>query len=109
MNLQISPALLSVIVLSVGALVILAFTTPLTRNTLWLSTLGGLVIIRHGDAWTTVYGHASQLLVRRGQAVKKGQMIALSGNSGSADRPALHFEIRQGRTPVDPIPRLPKR
>ena len=75
-----------------------------------IPALGGLVILRHGDAWTTVYGHAGQLLVRRGQSVKKGQMIALSGNSGfAADRPEVHFEIRQGRTPVDPIPRLPKR
>lgn len=74
-----------------------------------IPALGGLVILRHGDAWTTVYGHAGQLLVRRGQSVKKGQMIALSGNSGFADRPEVHFEIRQGRTPVDPIPRLPQR
>ncbi|WP_448664271.1 peptidoglycan DD-metalloendopeptidase family protein [Sphingomonas sp. CJ20] len=71
--------------------------------------LGGLVILKHGNGWTTVYGHASQLLVQRGQAVKKGQMIALSGNSGFADRPELHFELRQGRTPVDPVPRLPAR
>jgi lipoprotein NlpD len=74
-----------------------------------IPALGGLVILRHGDAWTTVYGHAGQLLVRRGQSVKKGQMIALSGNSGFAERPVVHFELRQGRTPVDPIPRLPKR
>lgn len=71
--------------------------------------LGGIVIVKHGDGWTTIYGHASQLLVQRGQAVKKGQMIALSGNSGFADRPELHFEMRQGRTPVDPLTRLPAR
>jgi lipoprotein NlpD len=71
--------------------------------------LGGLVIVKHGNATTTVYGHAGQLLVQRGQSVKKGQMIALSGNSGFADRPELHFEIRQGRTPVDPLSRLPAR
>jgi len=71
--------------------------------------LGGIVIIKHGSGWTTVYGHAGQLLVQRGQAVKKGQMVALSGNSGYADRPELHFEIRQGRNPVDPLTRLPAR
>jgi len=71
--------------------------------------LGGVIILRHGSTFTTVYGHAGQLLVQRGQSVKKGQMIALSGNSGFADRPELHFEIRQGRTPVDPVPRLPAR
>ncbi|MDV3456620.1 M23 family metallopeptidase [Sphingomonas sp. HF-S4] len=71
--------------------------------------LGGLVIVKHGSSTTTVYGHAGQLLVQRGQSVKKGQMIALSGNSGFADRPELHFEIRQGRTPVDPLTRLAAR
>lgn len=71
--------------------------------------LGGLVILKHGASTTTIYGHAGQLLVKRGQSVKKGQMIGLSGNSGFADRPSLHFEIRQGRTPVDPLTRLPAR
>lgn len=74
-----------------------------------IPALGGVVILRHGDGWTSVYGHAGQLLVQRGQAVRRGQTIALSGNSGMADRPALHFELRQGRTPVDPLTRLPAR
>lgn len=71
--------------------------------------LGGVVIVRHGGGITTVYGHASQLLVQRGQAVKKGQKIALSGESGFADRPMVHFEMRSGRVPVDPLTRLPRR
>lgn len=74
-----------------------------------VANLGGLVILKHGGGWTTVYGHASQLLVQRGQSVKKGQTIAMSGDSGLADRPELHFEIRQGRTPVDPLGQLPRR
>ncbi|RSY90561.1 M23 family peptidase [Sphingomonas koreensis] len=73
-----------------------------------IPSLGGLVILQHGGGWTTVYGHAGQLLVQRGQSVKRGQMIALSGDSG-AHRAQLHFEMRQGRTPVDPVPRLPAR
>jgi murein DD-endopeptidase MepM/ murein hydrolase activator NlpD len=73
-----------------------------------IPSLGGLVMIQHGGGWTTVYGHAGQLIVQRGQAVKRGQMIALSGDSGT-NRPQLHFEMRQGRTPVDPLPRLPAR
>ena len=72
-----------------------------------IAALGGLVIVKHGDGWTTVYGHASKLLVRRGQAVKRGQTIAESGDSGFADRPELHFEMRKGRTPVNPLPQLP--
>lgn len=74
-----------------------------------VAALGGLVIIKHGEGWTSVYGHASKLLVQRGQAVKRGQRIALSGATGFADRPELHFELRKGRTPVDPLSQLPKR
>ncbi|WP_066659591.1 MULTISPECIES: M23 family metallopeptidase [unclassified Sphingomonas] len=73
-----------------------------------IPSLGGLVILQHGSGWTSVYGHAGQLLVQRGQSVKRGQMIALSGDSGT-NRAQLHFELRQGRTPVDPLPRLPAR
>lgn len=72
-------------------------------------SLGGLVILRHGGTWTSVYGHAGQLLVRPGQTVRQGEMIALSGNSGRADQPELHFELRDGRSPVDPLTRLPRR
>ncbi|MEH3037195.1 MAG: M23 family metallopeptidase [Sphingomonas adhaesiva] len=74
-----------------------------------IAALGGLVIVKHGGGWTSVYGHASQLSVRRGQAVTKGQEIALSGETGYADRPELHFELRRGRTPVDPTTQLPRR
>lgn len=70
--------------------------------------LGGLVMLRHGGGWTSVYGHASRLLVQRGQAVKQGDIVAYSGDSGFADRPELHFELRQGRTAVDPLTRLPR-
>lgn len=71
-----------------------------------IAGLGGLVMVRHGDGWTSVYGHASRILVTRGQAVKRGQTIALSGETGFADRPELHFELRKGRTPVDPLSQL---
>jgi murein DD-endopeptidase MepM/ murein hydrolase activator NlpD len=71
--------------------------------------LGGLVIVKHGNGWTTVYGHAHQVLVQRGQSVKRGQTIALSGDTGFADRPEVHFEMRKGRTPVDPLANLPSR
>lgn len=74
-----------------------------------IAALGGLVIIRHGENWTSVYGHASKLLVQRGQAVKKGQTIALSGDTGFADQPELHFELRKGRNPVDPATQLPRK
>ena len=72
-----------------------------------IPALGGLVIVKHGGNLATVYGHASSLLVQRGQAVKRGQVIARSGQTGFADRAQLHFEVRQGRTPVDPLAKLP--
>ncbi len=71
--------------------------------------MGSLVMLRHGDGWTTIYAHNRQILVERGQAVKRGQTIALSGDSGFADRPELHFEIRKGRTAIDPLTQLPRR
>ncbi|SNS77077.1 Murein DD-endopeptidase MepM and murein hydrolase activator NlpD, contain LysM domain [Sphingomonas laterariae] len=74
-----------------------------------LSAYGGLILIRHSDTWTTAYAHASELLVSRGQAVKRGQTIARAGASGHVDGPQLHFEIRQGAKPVDPLAHLPKR
>lgn len=74
-----------------------------------IAALGGLVIVKHGDNWTSVYGHASKLLVQRGQSVKRGQTIALSGDTGFADRPEVHFELRRGRTPVDPQSQLPRK
>lgn len=74
-----------------------------------IAGLGGLVMVRHGNGWTSVYGHAGRIIVTRGQAVKRGQTIALSGDTGFADRPELHFELRQGRTPVDPLSKLPSR
>jgi murein DD-endopeptidase MepM/ murein hydrolase activator NlpD len=74
-----------------------------------IAALGGLVIVKHGDNWTSIYGHAGKLLVRRGEAVRRGQVIAISGQTGFADRPELHFELRRGRTPVDPVTQLPRR
>ena len=78
-------------------------------TTTTVAGLGGLVMVKHGGGWTSVYGHASRILVQRGQSVKRGQTIALSGDSGFADRPEVHFELRKGRTPVNPVGQLQDR
>lgn len=74
-----------------------------------VAAFGGLILIRHGEGWLTAYGHAQELLVARGQAVKRGQLIARAGATGSVAEPQLHFEIREGRKPVNPMQYLPKR
>jgi murein DD-endopeptidase MepM/ murein hydrolase activator NlpD len=67
-----------------------------------LKGYGNLVLIRHSNGFVTAYAHASEILVKRGDQVKRGQMIAKSGQTGSVTAPQLHFEIRKGATPVDP-------
>jgi murein DD-endopeptidase MepM/ murein hydrolase activator NlpD len=67
-----------------------------------LKGYGNLVLIRHSNGYVTAYAHASEILVRRGETVKRGQVIAKSGETGSVKSPELHFEIRKGATPVDP-------
>lgn len=63
---------------------------------------GNFIRIDHGGAIETLYGHASQLLVAKGDKVKRLQVIALSGNSGRSTAPHLHFEVRERGQPVDP-------
>ena len=61
------------------------------------------MLVRHSNGYVTAYAHASQLMVKRGQSIKRGQVIAKSGQTGDASSPQLHFEIRKGSTPVDPL------
>lgn len=67
-----------------------------------LKGYGNLVLIRHSNGYVTAYAHASEILVKRGDTVKRGQVIAHSGSTGNVNAPELHFEIRKGATPVDP-------
>ncbi|HVI51740.1 MAG TPA: LysM peptidoglycan-binding domain-containing M23 family metallopeptidase [Candidatus Sulfotelmatobacter sp.] len=67
-----------------------------------LRGFGNLLLIKHADGWMTAYAHNDQLLVKRGETVKRGQKIALSGDSGGVTQPQLHFELRQGTRAVDP-------
>ncbi len=63
---------------------------------------GNLLLVRHADGWMTAYAHLDRVLVQKGQKVTRGQAIATIGNSGGADQPQLHFEIRKGTQAVDP-------
>jgi murein DD-endopeptidase MepM/ murein hydrolase activator NlpD len=68
-----------------------------------LKGYGNLVLVRHSNGYVTAYAHASELLVKRGDTIKRGQIIAKSGQSGEVGSPQLHFEIRKGSAPVDPL------
>jgi murein DD-endopeptidase MepM/ murein hydrolase activator NlpD len=67
-----------------------------------LKGYGNLVLVRHSNGYVTAYAHASELMVKRGDTIKRGQIIAKAGQTGEVSSPQLHFEIRQGSTPVDP-------
>jgi murein DD-endopeptidase MepM/ murein hydrolase activator NlpD len=64
---------------------------------------GNLVEIRHSDMYITRYGHNSKRLVKAGQKVRKGQVIALVGSTGRSTGPHVHFEVRQNGTAINPV------
>ncbi|MBW8786031.1 MAG: M23 family metallopeptidase [Novosphingobium sp.] len=69
---------------------------------------GNLVVIDHGDGWTSAYGHLQRTTVREGERVRSGERIGLAGHSGRATRDAVHFELRRNNRPVDPTAELPE-
>ncbi|MBC7953009.1 MAG: LysM peptidoglycan-binding domain-containing M23 family metallopeptidase [Rhodospirillaceae bacterium] len=68
-----------------------------------LKGFGNLLLVKHADGWITAYAHNDQLLVKKGDAVRKGQQIATVGASGNVTSPQLHFEIRKGTEAVNPV------
>uniref|UniRef100_A0A9E7ZQG6 LysM peptidoglycan-binding domain-containing M23 family metallopeptidase n=1 Tax=Bosea sp. NBC_00436 TaxID=2969620 RepID=A0A9E7ZQG6_9HYPH len=71
-----------------------------------LKGYGNLVLIRHPNGYVSAYAHNGDLKVKRGDVVKRGQVVANSGQSGNVSSPQLHFELRKGSAPVDPTPYL---
>lgn len=72
-----------------------------------LRGFGNMILIKHQGGWVSTYAHNDRLLVSRGERVRRGQTIARAGSTGRADGPQLHFELRKGMTPVDPLAHLP--
>lgn len=64
---------------------------------------GNYVMIDHADGYRTVYAHASQILVARGNPVRRNEVIAMSGSTGRSTAPHLHFEILRNGRPVNPL------
>ena len=67
-----------------------------------LQEYGNLLLIRHDGGWVSAYAHNSSLHVKRGEKVRRGQIIAKSGKTGNAERPMIHFELRKDSNPVNP-------
>jgi murein DD-endopeptidase MepM/ murein hydrolase activator NlpD len=67
-----------------------------------LKGYGNLVLIRHEGGYVTAYAHAAKLLVKKGDLVKRGAIIAVAGQTGAVQSPQLHFEVRKGATALDP-------
>lgn len=67
---------------------------------------GLIVIVDHGNGLVTLYAHNRDLRVRADQKVREGQVVATVGDSGATSGPHLHFEVRQGGKPVDPLDHL---
>jgi murein DD-endopeptidase MepM/ murein hydrolase activator NlpD len=66
-------------------------------------TYGQMLILNHGDGYYTLYAHCSAVLVTRGQEVESGQVVARVGDTGSLKGSILHFEVRKGRTALNPL------
>ncbi len=71
---------------------------------------GNLVLVKHANGWISAYAHCDAILVKRGEKVERGQVIARVGSTGNVSEPQLHFELRRGQHAVDPrefMPPLP--
>ncbi len=68
---------------------------------------GNVVVLRHDLGYSTIYGHLNVIMVKEGEAIRKGQPIGGAGSTGKSTGPHLHFEIRHEGKPFDPLPILP--
>jgi murein DD-endopeptidase MepM/ murein hydrolase activator NlpD len=71
-----------------------------------LKGFGNLVLIKHAGGWVSAYAHLDTINLKKGEAVKAGQVIGTVGQTGSVDSPQLHFELRQGKQAIDPATEL---
>ncbi|PWC34422.1 gamma-D-glutamyl-meso-diaminopimelate peptidase [Azospirillum sp. TSO35-2] len=74
-----------------------------------LRGFGNLLLLKHSDGWITAYAHLDKIEVERGATVKRGQVIARVGQTGSVSSPQLHFELRKGSQAVDPSDQMDRK
>lgn len=67
-----------------------------------IPSFGKLILVKHQDGWISAYAHVDKVAVQRGQQLRQGDILARVGKTGNVTEPQLHFELRQGRKPVDP-------
>ena len=67
---------------------------------------GNLILIRHANGYVSAYANLKDMSVQKGATVSRGDTIGSAGTTGSVSSPQLHFELRKGATPVDPVPLL---
>jgi len=89
-----------------GSLVLAAMDGEVTESK-YFGDYGNAVVINNNASYVTIYAHLSVLLVKKGDRVKKGQVIAYSGNSGHSTGPHLHFEVRYMTVVLNPEVFLP--
>jgi murein DD-endopeptidase MepM/ murein hydrolase activator NlpD len=92
-----------------GTRIVAAASGTVVHANAKLSGYGNLIIIRHASDMFTAYAHNQKNLVKQGDKVTKGQLIAYMGSTGRSTGPHVHFEVRRGETAVDPLAYLPKR
>lgn len=68
-----------------------------------MSGYGKTVVVYHGDGWSSLYAHLSELSLRRGASVDRGDIVGSAGQSGRTSGPHLHFEVRRDGSPVNPV------
>ncbi len=68
----------------------------------WFASFGQVLVIDHGDGWRSLYAHLARMLKKEGEAVREGDLIATSGDTGSLEGPRLYFAIFREGKPVDP-------
>jgi murein hydrolase activator len=72
-------------------------------KSLWIAHYGRVLILDHGEGWTTIHGHAERFEVSAGERVRAGDVLGFVGDTGSLDGARLHFEIRNGTDAEDPL------
>ena len=82
---------------------IYASAAGIVVNSEWMGGYGRMVQLDHGFGLTTIYAHCQRLLVRRGQRVERGQLLATMGTTGQSTGTHLHFEVRVEGHAVDPL------